>query len=454
MSQPISARNAAAQTLMRIERDAAYSHVALDAILRRINLSAQDRGLATRIVYGTLAMQRRLDYELEYAIGGRVEERTEPFVCASLRAALYQIRFLDRIPTHAVLDETVEEVKKQCGNRAGGFVNAVLRRLTRDVFDPAIVADPIERFGLQYSLPDGLVRRSIERFGEEGARQWAIAVNEPAPVTLRVNRSRATVEAVVERLGGRPCQWAEFGVVVESLDSTVRKAIHDGVCWVQDEGSQLIVEVGLEPAQAGVEPIRVWDMCAGQGGKTIQLGDRFASVGVKAQITATDVHSGKLERLRAAWRKGFAGVGLETLAIDASVGLSERRFDLVLLDAPCSGLGLVRRHPEMRWRYDPQAVLSLAKLQRELLDNAAAHIDEGGVLVYAVCTNTHEETEAQIFGFLSRHPEFVLSPSARMRQITTKPWLELEPHTHGSDGFFTARFVRGPRAPLAQPPKE
>ena len=446
-AKPWNARVLATEVLQQIEVDEAYSHVALDSALRRRSLSPRERGLATRIVYGTLAWQRRLDAELSIAARGDVTERTDPFTRAALRGALYQLRHLDRVPSHAVVNETVALVKAERGKGAAGFTNAVLRRLARSPLELKEPEDAVASFGLRHSLPDEIVRAASARFDPPELERWAIALNDIAPLTVRVNLSRGSTEALTEQLNGAKCTLAPDALHLPEMTEAVQQALSEGRCVVQDEGAQLVVHF------AGALPMggAIWDVCAGQGGKTRQLVDAVKASGSSAKIVATDLHAAKLDRLEDALRQDFGGVEVEVQAFDART-LPEayrERFELVVLDAPCSGLGLMRRHPETRWRRAKTDVIaSLAKLQRGLLDSVAAAVSPGGVLLYAVCTNTDEETWQQVDRFLADHPSFRLAAPVEGAVdfsdiVDAKGQLELWPHRQGTDGFFAARFEKG-----------
>ncbi len=438
-----AARRVVVEALVRVEQDNAYSHVVFDHLLRTTPLSDPDRRLATRIFYGTLAMQRHLDAWLSRPVGD-LEQRTEPWVRATLRAAVYQLLFLDRTPTHAVVHSAVELVKAQRGRGAAGFTNAVLRAIVkqREAGLP-VPTDPVVRFGVQHSLPDAMAETVLARFGEEEASRWAEAVNAPPNLTARVNLSRVSMEEALREWQAEPGALAPAAITLPTLNPALRQATDAGSCAIQDEGSQVVVHC-LEPLPLGGS---VWDACAGQGGKTMHLLDLLAP-DPTTRVWATDLHHRKLERLRKRLNKVFPRATLNTKALDlGQQGLNwpSEPFDAVLLDAPCSGLGVIRRHPETRWRRDLPTIEALAALQHVALRNVAAAVKVGGLLVYAVCTNTAQESVAQVESFLQDCPDFRLesSPLPWLMALESAPGLvELLPHRHGCDGFFIARMRR------------
>jgi 16S rRNA (cytosine967-C5)-methyltransferase len=449
---PISPRALALDVLLSIEESEAYSHIALDAALRRHNLSPRDRGLATCIVYGTLAYQRRLDAELSGALRSDLYTGTPALVRVGLRLALFQLRYLDRVPAHAVLNEAVSEIKRRRGPKLGGLVNAVLRRLvTAPPVTPPAFADDAARLAWTYSLPDALAAQALARFSPEDAERWATAMNSPPPLTARVNLSRVPFATAQTELNAEPCRWASAALHLPSgLDPAARAALEQHRCAIQDEGSQLVTLFAgpFTPSDLPTPHAAIWDVCAGQGGKTNHLADLLHLHSPKTELWATDLHEKKLERLQRS--PLLKGLRLHVDTVDARYWQAPRLFSLVLLDAPCSGLGLMRRHPETRWRR-PQSVEALALLQSQLLRATARAVAPGGLLLYAVCTSTPEETTQQIDAFLRDSPDFSLEsppPSlltsipALADLITSEGLLSIGPYPHDTDGFFAARLRR------------
>ncbi len=437
--------------LERVERTGAYANLALHGELGRCRLAQADRALATELVYGTLRWRGRLDFLLSHVLE-RDLEKLEPTVRCVLRLGAYQLVFTDRIPASAAVDESVRCVRAAGAERAVGLVNAVLRRLADEagkIALPALEEDPVGHLCHALSLPRWVAERWLHRHGPEEAAALARASNEQPPGAVRANRLRTDRDTLLAELrerwpGARACELAPDGILLgRGGDPSRDPAFLDGRFTVQDEASQLVVEL-LDP-QPGE---RILDACAAPGAKATAIAER---VGASGHILATDRHERRLElAARDARRLGMPS--FETRVVDASrdlSGLSDSRFDRILVDAPCSGLGTLRHNPDLRWRVTPDVPTRLAATQLVLLQRAAALLGPGGTLVYSTCTLEPEENEAVIDAFLAGEPGFrstpasalparlgpLLDPGARMRC-----W----PHVHDSDGFFAARLERTP----------
>lgn len=433
--------------LQRVE-DGAYSNIALDAAFQGAALSDSDKRLATRIFYGTLSNLRLIDTMWE-SMKERFIELTDPFVRATLRAALYQLRYLDRVPPHAVIKESVEVAKKVRGQKAANFCNALLRKISAHAKDPLpTTGDALRDFAIQESLSDDLAQLLWQEYGAEVAKQIAQSFNEIPKNSLRVNLSQGTIEQAAARLGAQRSQVSPTGLVLEAFSVEVKEQVNQGFCSIQDEGSQLVaLALGafdqLPRPDAGLPSI--WDACAGQGGKAMQLFDIAASEHCDTQMVCTDLYEAKLQRLRDAQRERFPKQRLYTRALDLSAGgsISHAPFSGIILDAPCSGLGVLRRHPEGKWNKSLAGIQSVAQLQKSLLHQVSKHLRIGGVLVYAVCTITKAETSDQIADFLEQHQNFKLCPlPASIGIAKGAETLQILPQQYGCDGFFMARLTR------------
>jgi len=449
---PTLARQIAVRVLERVERVRAFADLTLHHALASTELSGADRALATEIVYGTLRWRGRIDYVLGHVLD-RDLVKLEPMVASILRAGAYQLLFADRIPASAAVDESVRCARALGAERATGLVNAVLRRLARDhvgIPVPSLERDPHGHLVHALSLPPWIAERWLERFPPEEAAALARASNEPARVTIRTNRLRTTRDALIAGLRARsieaaPCAMAPDGIALGRGSAPHRDdAFVAGECTVQDEASQLVVEL-LDP-QPGE---RVLDLCSAPGTKATAIAER---VGPRGRVVACDRHRGRLRLVaRDARRLGLDSIEVVlrdgTEALDDLVPDGSAGFDRVLVDAPCSGLGSLRRNPDARWRVRPADVDALADLQRRLLDRAASVVRPGGVLVYSTCTLLPEENERQAEGFAERHPEFARCarrdlPTSLTPALRDDGTLECLPHVHGTDGFFAVRFVR------------
>ncbi len=440
----MTARAIAYKVLLQVERADAYLNVALDAALRAAGtIPRQDAALATEIAYGVARRTLALDAALAQH-SKRPLKKLENGVLVLLRIGAYQLLYLQRVPAHAAVDATVEVARKQGLARATGFVNAVLRKVaeTREVPLPP---DPLERIAVAESHPLWLVRRWAARLGPEETAALCRADNEPAPVCVRVNRTRATREELVAALAAdgvtaTPTRYSPLGLWLQDPGQIgALAAFRQGLFQVQDEAAQLV------SLAAGARPgMRVLDACAAPGAKACHLAEQ---VGDDGEVFAVDVHERKLRKLEEeATRLGVAS-RLRLRAADASrpMPLPERHFDLVMLDAPCSGLGTLRRHPELRYRRVEADLARLAALQNELADNVLRYLKPGGAFVFAVCSPEPEEGAAQTARLKALgqvRPAPLDAPGV--------PWPELVgpdgglltfPHRHQADGFYAARFT-------------
>jgi 16S rRNA (cytosine967-C5)-methyltransferase len=425
-------RQIAFDLLCRVE-EGAYADLALDGALSRLpGLDPRDRALATELLYGTLRCRGRL-------------------VLALLRLGAYQLLQLDRIPAPAAVHATVELARKVRLERASGFVNAVLRSLLREretIPWPDPAAEPLAYLEHVLSLPGWLAGRWLKEFGAGEAIALAEAMLHPAPFTVRVNLLRQTREAYLERLraagfAAEPTRFAPEGVTVSGRGGAALPGSAEGWFQVQDEASMLVAR--LLGARGGE---RLLDACAAPGGKTTQLA---ALTGNAASILALDLHPERLRLVEAGARR-LGCAGIETRPCDLSRPpdfLVPAGFDRALVDAPCSGLGVLRRNPESRWRRAEADIARLAGLQQAILGHVAPLVRPGGTLLYSVCTCTPEETDGVVAAFLAVHPEYVRED---MCPAAPPEWEELFdgegalrtfPHRHGGmDAFYAARLRR------------
>jgi 16S rRNA (cytosine967-C5)-methyltransferase len=446
---PTRARLLAVRVLERIERTRAYADLALHGALSRSDLSAPDRALATELVYGTLRWRGSLDYVLSQVLD-RDLAKLEPVVLSILRTAAYQLVRTDRIPVSAAVDQAVRCTRAAGADRAAGLVNAVLRRVAEareHVPWPDAEKDPIGHLAHALSLPTWLAERWVEQFGVAEAIALAAASNEVPPRAVRANRRRTTAEALLEALrpthsGARRARFAPDGVVLDQRGHPGSDPLFlSGQYTVQDEASQLVVEL-LDP-QPGE---RVLDACAAPGAKTTAIAERVGDAGT---VVALDRHPRRLGLVRRdARRLGLAGI--ETHERDASRPLADLGpFDRVLVDAPCSGLGTLRRNPDARWRIQPRDVERLAELQGAILRQAASVLRPGGTLVYSTCTVLPEENQRVVESFLRSSSGFRSAareavPAALAPLLDDASRLRTLPHRHEMDGFFAARIERSP----------
>jgi len=429
----MNARAAAIQVLGRVSATDAFLNVALDATLSELRPEdARDAGLITELCYGATRRQLALDYAIQQ-VSDRKLSTLEDRVLAALRVGAYQV-FFTRVPRHAAVGETVEALKSLKLQRAAGFANAVLRKIAAMSELPAPPeSEPLKRLSVRESHPEWLVERWTRQFGPQRAEAMLAADNVPPPVMVRANRSRVSREQLLSDLvaagvDARPAATAPAGVVLAQpgpLEELL--GYREGLWQVQDEAAQLVVEYAAVPDGA-----RVLDACAAPGGKACALAERV-------RVTACDVHQNKLRKIESeAKRLGVEG-RLEVKVHDAQKPFPESwgAYDAVVLDAPCSGLGTLRRHPELRYRRQAEDVGRLAALQARLLETCQAAVPPGGLLVYAVCSVDPQEGIDQVELFLRSHPEFTTEPPPG-----SQAYLRTLPGPEGLDGFFAARLRR------------
>ncbi|MBN1140551.1 MAG: 16S rRNA (cytosine(967)-C(5))-methyltransferase RsmB [Deltaproteobacteria bacterium] len=445
-------RGIAFEVLSRVERGA-FADLALDAVLSRCGgLDPRDRGLATELVYGVLRCRGRLDFALS-GVSRQPLPHLEQAVLQVLRLGAYQLLHLDRVPERAAVHETVELTKRIGLERAAGFVNGILRALARGkkrLIWPDPRQQPLDHLTHALSLPSWLAERLLRQLGREEALSAAAAFMTSAPLMLRTNTLRLEREALLAELRspGNQVEAARFApegirVLARGGGESVFEWKEEGRFQAQDEASMLIAPL-LSPCPGE----RILDACAAPGGKTTHLAALTAN---RAAIVACDLYPARLKLVRnGAGRLGCQGI--ETYVLDwrqPAPDFATGSFDRILVDAPCSGLGVLRRNPEIRWRRNPEQVAELAALQQTLLARTAPLLRPGGTLLYSVCTFTAEETDGVAAAFLATHPDF---RAVDLRPLVPVSWLPLFDvvgrlrtwsHRHdGMDAFFAARFER------------
>jgi 16S rRNA (cytosine967-C5)-methyltransferase len=429
MKPPPTARSVALIAIRRVTEQAAYSNIAVLALLARSGLDRRDRAFATELAYGTLRRLLPVDAAIT-RFASRPIQRITPAALAALRLGAYQILFTD-VAHHAAVDETVSLAMP----RERGFVNAVLRRMAGAPWRPSDGDDDgaiAERTGLAHWAVGELKRL----LGAE-AEPAAAALAAPGKVCLRVNTCRSTTEHVLGALrdAGHEVERATVDpgcVIVAAGDPTTFPGFHEGWFAIQDQASAFTARaLDAQPGE------RVWDACAGPGGKAAALA---CDVGSDGMLLASDLHPARVERIRVLARR--LGVHVTVLAQDARRPAVAASFDAVLVDAPCSGIGAARRRPELLWRVRKQSLSRLARLQVALTSSAADLLRPGGRLVYAVCTFPRAETDAAVDAILRHRPELepLQTPGPDGLAFRHRLW----PHRHGSDAMFVAAFRRLP----------
>lgn len=446
--QGIVPRRIAFDILTRVD-EGAFADLVLDTVFSRRKLDPRDRGLVTELVYGVLRLRGRIDFALEQ-VSRQPLRRLEPAVLRLLRLGAYQLLELDRVPSHAAVHASVELARQLDMERVTGLINGTLRGLERKKRElPWPPPEKIRPYLQQVcSLPVWLAKELCRQFTNAESRAFGEALAAQAPHTLRVNTlktDRASLLEALEKAGhtARPTRYAPEGVIIEKRSAESLPGDAEGWYQVQDEASMLMAH--LLDAGAGM---RILDSCAAPGGKTTHLA---ALTGNRSSILALEKHPQRVELIK----RGSARLdcpSIEARAWDLTETpdfIEPESCDRVLVDAPCSGLGVLRRNPESRWNRTSADVRELAELQSAILEQVAPLVRPGGKLLYSVCTFTTKETSDVLNDFLERHKEFVLED---LREAVPEQWLDLigddgmlhcYPHRHdGMDAFFAARLKR------------
>ncbi|MGI5130487.1 RsmB/NOP family class I SAM-dependent RNA methyltransferase [Pseudonocardia sp. CA-107938] len=443
------ARHAALELLTSVRVREAYANLALPGILRRHRLSGRDAALATELGYGTLRAQGLLDAVLAACIE-RDYDRVEAPLKDALRLGAYQL-LRTRVPAHAAVHGVVELVRVQAGSRSAGFVNAVLRKVAErdeaawvDRLAPPAADDPIGHAGFAHAHPRWIAQAFADALGAVDELDAALAADDARPVVhLLARPGEITAEELALVTGGTAAPYSPYGVHLEPGSGEIGEldAVAEGLAVVQDEGSQLVALALARAELHGPDGGRWLDLCAGPGGKAALLGGLVALDG--GTLDAVEPEEQRAELVRGATKD----LPVTVHAVDGrDSGLPEGAYDRVLVDAPCTGLGALRRRPEARWRRRPEDVSGLGKLQRELLLAALRHVRPGGVVAYVTCSPHLAETTGTLAGVLRRHKE--------LEHLDARPYLpgvpdlgdgpsvQLWPHRHGTDAMFLALLRR------------
>lgn len=436
-----SAREAALITLTACERQGAWSDGCLKKTLREQELDKRDAALASRLCYGVLQNRMLLDWQLARFCSRKLEALEAPVLCG-LRSAVYQFLFLDKIPPSAAVNEAVELTKKYCRNpRAAGMVNGILRAMLRqkDLPEPE-GRDRAETLSLKYSHPLWLVEEFMAALGPEGAEALLAADNLQPPTAAQVNPLRTDPDRLAEELRSEgvevtPHPWLPECLLLSGSGDLERlAAFREGRFYVQDPAARLAVTAaGLRPGQ------RVLDCCAAPGGKSFAAAIEMENRG---EVTSCDIHPHKIRLLQAG--RDRLGLSIISPCLQSAAELREEwlgGFDGVITDVPCSGLGIIRKKPDIRYK-DPKALEGLPRVQRAILDNCARYVRPGGVLIYSTCTVLQRENGDIVDGFLADHPQFAPEPFS-LPELGEQPGrITFWPHIHGTDGFFVAKLRR------------
>jgi 16S rRNA (cytosine967-C5)-methyltransferase len=434
-------RGTAVKILNRIDRSDAYLDKLLDAELRSDEMNELDKGMMNEIVTGAVRWQMKLDWVLTGFFHGNFT-KAETNIKNALRVALYQILFLDKVPASAAVNEGVEFIKRLRGQKVADLVNAVLRNIIRNLENiryPDPNEDRIRHLAVIESHPMWMVNKWVNRFGYDEAKQFLAANNRRPDLTLRVNRLKIQFDYFLNQLSQHQIQYTrstylDYFVRVQHMAGIGgSEMFKQGFFSVQDESGGLVVQL-LDPKPGE----RIIDLCSAPGGKTTFIGELMKNVG---EIVSVDRYETRLNLVKnSAQRLGIANAHF--VVADATT-MQMPPADKVLVDAPCSGLGVLAKKPDAKWRREPEDIRELVKLQQAILENATTLVKPGGLMVYSTCTTEPEENSEVVRALLANHPEFSIEPAGDLipkEVVSSEGWIETFPHRQGMDGSFAIRL--------------
>ncbi|WP_226665768.1 16S rRNA (cytosine(967)-C(5))-methyltransferase RsmB [Metabacillus litoralis] len=438
----MNVRDVAVETLLQIEKNQAYSNLLLNTMIKKHQVKDKDIALLTEIVYGTLQRQETLDYFLAGFL--RKAKKIEVWVKILLRISVYQMVYLDRVPERAIFFEAVEIAKKRGHKGISSFVNGVLRSIQREgIPDLTKIEDPIDRLSIKTSHPKWLVEKWIKQYGYAETEQICEANLKAPSQTARVNQARMSVEELIESLSDSGIEVDKGELSADAIKGlkgnlALTKAFSEGLLTIQDESSMLVARV-LNPQ----ENENILDACAAPGGKSTHIAERMNGTGT---VHSLDLHEHKVKLIKQqADRLQLQNIFAEALDSRlASEKFEKESFDRILVDAPCSGFGVIKRKPDIKYTKKEEDVKKLAELQKNILHAVAPLLKRNGVLVYSTCTIDHEENQDVVQAFLEAHSEFERDSSIelvlpeKVQQYIQNGEIQLLPHYFGSDGFYIA----------------
>lgn len=435
-----SVRYGALTALENVFSGGGYSNLLLNQLIQKAELKEKDSRLLTELVYGTISRKLTLDFYLQPFI--KKAKKLDDWVRYLLELSAYQLTFLDRIPSHAVLNEAVEIAKARGNEGIGKFVNGVLRNYQRNErISYAVIKDPLERLATQISMPLWLTEKLVDQIGWEETEKLGHSLFEPSHVSARVDpgkisREEAIQQLQTEQLEVAPSQVSPYGIIGKKGHLASSQLFKKGLLTIQDESSMLVA-----PALQIEKNHRILDACAAPGGKTTHMAT-FLDKDSGGEIIALDIHPHKLKLIEENAQRLQVSDVIQTKQLDAresSQIFDPEIFDRILVDAPCSGLGLMRRKPDIKYTKKPEDFLNLSKIQLEILDSVAPTLKKSGILIYSTCTITAEENRLLIADFLRDHPEFEIIPPQVNDYVKSRvidDCVTIYPQDFMTDGFF------------------
>ena len=443
----MQAREGALKVLYQIEVNEAYSNIALGEEINNSSFSSVDKGFMTELVYGVLENMLLLDYIIEQFSSVKLK-KIHPMTLNILRLAVYQIRFLDKIPEAAAVNEAVNLSKKYC-KKASGFVNGVLRNMIRNkesIKLPSPETDFVKYLSIKYSHPQWMVKSFLSFFSGGFVEELLQANNETPELNFRINTLKVPVNDCLKMLQEQGFEVKVNPYIGEAISIKGVGNLNEmdlmqmGYLYIQDFSSMLIAKI-VDPAEGDL----IVDVCSAPGGKTTHMAQLMENKGL---IIARDIYDHKLKLIK----KNAERLGISIIKTEKFDALKEdtelfEKADKVLVDAPCSGLGIIRRKPEIKYRKKPDDISVITELQLKILKNAARYVKSGGVLVYSTCTIDPRENNGVVERFLSENNDFQLIDISKnyhkyLPGEHKDKTIQLYPHIHHTDGFFAAKMIK------------
>ncbi|MBP1968150.1 16S rRNA (cytosine967-C5)-methyltransferase [Virgibacillus natechei] len=441
-------RNTIVDLLIRVEKDNGFSHLLIDHELNSKRIDPQDEGLLTEIVYGTIQRKYTIDYYLESFVDPK--KKLETWVRILLRMSVYQMIYLDKVPDHAIIHEAVEIAKKRGHKGIASFVNGVLRSMQRKgVPDTASIANDTKRLAIETSHPEWLIERWISFYGFETTKEMCEENISRKYSSIRVQPLKISRDEAIDILNKqgfetRPSIFSDQGIIIDKGNILKTDLFTEGYITVQDQSSMLVAEM------LDVTPgMHVLDACSAPGGKATHIAEKLQNQG---EVNAYDIQEKKVKQIIT------KASDLDLLTIDAKTSdarqLQEEHntesFDRILIDAPCSGLGVIRGKPEIKYDKKESDIKRLSSIQLDILESVAPLLKVDGLLIYSTCTVDMEENEHVVREFLERNPNYIIDKNfftelpARIQESKgiTEYGLQLFPQTFQTDGFFMTRLIR------------
>lgn len=439
----MKAREIAYKVLLDIEKNKNYSNMAINKHFKDVKMSNQDRGLATEIIYGVIENKYYIDYMID-KLSKVKTNKMEIYVKTLLRMGIYQIMFLNSISDYAAVNETVNLAKKK-NSKVSGFINGILRNVIRQKEEIGKVKtkDDVDYLAIKYSYDKWMIRNWMIHFGKEFTEELLEANNERPNIYLRTNTLKITRDELIKKLEKQNIKAEKVNVVEEAIKVEHLKDIEnnslykEGLFTVQDVSSMLVGKV-MNPKENSL----VLDVCSAPGGKTTHMATLMNNTG---QVVSRDIYDHKLKLIKAASKR----LGLTNVDVEEFDGMkldreSIAKFDYVLADVPCSGLGIIRRKPEIKYK-EKEEFRQLPPIQKKILENASKYVKVGGTLIYSTCTIQDSENIDVVNEFLQKNKNFELVPIKEVNvdlENQEKGYMKIYPNVHNMDGFFISKLIR------------